>query len=217
MAKTKKTKTKVLGVMVVDRSGSMSSCKEAAEKGVNDFFTERLASSDLEEHWALFEFDDRHDQVFEATPIADVPKYILVPRGMTALHDAIGKAVNYLAGLDSSAQKIVVIMTDGFENSSKEFNSKSIKKLIESKKDEGWQIVFLGANQDAVTVGVDLGVNIGTAMTFDVSNTPGAMSATSNMLARGMDSGVYAYSGQERLESVTKSKSWISNGGYKKS
>lgn len=70
------------------------------------------------------------------------------PGGSTALNDAIGHAMNRLLQHDSD-KAILVILTDGEENASKEFDTATIKKRIEAAQERGWQIVYLSADVNA--------------------------------------------------------------------
>ncbi len=104
-----------------------------------------------------------------------------VPRGNTALLDAIGRAVNTLKERRVNGEiegAIVSILTDGFENASKEYTHEQIKQLIDSCEEEfGWQFVYLAANQDAFAEGSKFGIKMGNAMNF-VASAAGVADAT---------------------------------------
>ena len=92
---------------------------------------------------------------------------------MTALYDAIGITLTRALKL-SPERAIICILTDGAENSSKEFNSDTSAALIKQARDKGWEVTFLAANQDAFAVGSSL--NISRAMTKGfVANYTGTM------------------------------------------
>ncbi|MDQ1532063.1 MAG: hypothetical protein QOE37_2168, partial [Microbacteriaceae bacterium] len=99
----------------------------------------------------------------------------LEPRGMTALLDAIGVGVTEfgarLAAMPEHARPgtvIVVVATDGLENASSEWKPEAIKALLDQQREQyGWDFVFLGANQDAVTTGGELGFARDSAIDFD--------------------------------------------------
>jgi len=88
------------------------------------------------------------------------------PRGLTALHDAIGRAsTEFGASLadmpenERPSKVLVTIVTDGGENASKEWTSTSVKDLVEKQKNNyNWEFAFLGANQDAALVGHSFGI-----------------------------------------------------------
>lgn len=200
---------KIVGLLLADRSGSMVSCKIGAEKAVNDFFTERSNSATSREEWALCEFDTDFGEVFGFTDVAAVPKYFLRPNGMTALHDSIAKSVDKLAGYKKSKNKlrILVIVTDGLENASREHNLYTIKTLLDRKKAEGWQIIYLGANQDAVMEATKFGVTGESSLTYDTANSDVAMAAVSSYVTRGANSGNWGFTREEREKSVASSGS----------
>jgi len=104
--------------IVMDRSGSMNSCREEAENGVNHFIKEQSEASG-ECLLTLVQFDNEYEFIHRGVPIGNVPKYSLVPRGMTALLDAVGRAINEtgerLASMDETDRPglvVFVIMTD---------------------------------------------------------------------------------------------------------
>jgi len=152
--------------LVVDRSGSMRSIQEDAEGGINSFISQQ-AGEPGEASLTLLHFNTRYELVHNGVPIADVPEYQLVPRGMTALLDAVGRAINetgrrlaQLPELDRPGLVIFVVMTDGLENSSCEFTRQQVREMIEHQQDKySWQFTFLGADQDAFAEGGKLGID----------------------------------------------------------
>jgi len=97
----------------------------------------------------------------EVRPLGDVYS----PNGMTALYDAVGDAVTKTGafldslGPDSRPEDvIVVILTDGMENSSRRWDLGQVARLIADAEDDGWQFVFLGANLDSQAVAHDMGM-----------------------------------------------------------
>ena len=109
------------------------------------------------------QFDDRYEVKEDNTPVARVEglsESTYVPRGMTALLDAVGRGVTDLKGkLRSNERALVVIMTDGIENYSKEYTKQRVTELIRSCEDTGrWTFVFLGAGQDSWQGGQMLGL-----------------------------------------------------------
>lgn len=152
--------------LIVDRSGSMQSIKLEAQNGINHFIEEQK-KLEGEALFTLIEFDTEYKVVYNAVPIKEVEKYFLVPRGMTALLDAVGNAINNtgvrLSNMeeeDRPALVIMAIITDGEENSSKEFTRPSIKKMITEQTDKyNWQFTFLGANQDAFKEASSIGIS----------------------------------------------------------
>ncbi|MCA9271003.1 MAG: VWA domain-containing protein, partial [Planctomycetales bacterium] len=156
--------------LVVDRSGSMASIREDAEGGVNDFI--RRQAAEPGEAWlTLVQFDTEYEFVHRGVRVQDAAPYVLQPRGMTALLDAMGRAVvetgQRLARLpecDRPGLVVFVVMTDGLENSSREFSGPQVKEMIEhQQKVYNWQFTFLGANQDAFAEADAVGIAAGGA------------------------------------------------------
>lgn len=156
--------------VVLDRSGSMASVKQATIDGFNEFVDkQKQLPGDC--RLMLTQFDDNYDIVFDR-PLAEIQPLddkSYVPRAMTALYDAIGKTVNdvgsnlsKLAEDERPERVVVAVITDGQENASKEFTQKQIADLIKHQQDTySWNFVFIGANQDAVL----------TAKTFNIPAT----------------------------------------------
>jgi hypothetical protein len=197
--------SKRLIVVVLDRSGSMQSVKTDTEGGLRAFLDAQKEAPG-ETLVTLRQFDHKHDTVFENVPLGDVPAFELVPRGMTALHDAVGSTINavgeHLASMDEGdrpGEVIVVILTDGQENASQEFTSNQVKQMITEQQDKwNWVFVFLGADQDAVAAGGRLGVRAETAMAYGSAHTSEAMTSAGRAVARGSRTGDYGFTDDER-------------------
>ncbi len=177
--------------LVVDRSGSMQQIREDAEGGVNSFIAQQ-ANEPGEALLTLVQFDTEYEFLHKGIPIAQVPEYRLVPRGMTALLDATGRAINETGArlseineADRPGLVIFVIMTDGLENSSKEFSKSDIKKMIERQQEEyNWHFTFLGANQDAFTEAGGMGIKATGAANYAMDKVAAAYMATGAKVAR---------------------------------
>lgn len=172
--------------VVLDRSGSMSSCREEAENGVNHF-VDKQKKHDGDCLFTLVQFDNEYEFVHRAVPINDVTKFTLVPRGMTALLDAVGRAINEtgerLATLEEDQRPglvVFVIVTDGMENASHEFNRGQIKEMIEGQQGGyQWQFTFLGANQDAFSEAASIGIPTSAAANYSTRSSKEAFTAAS--------------------------------------
>jgi uncharacterized protein YegL len=158
---------------VLDRSGSMQSIRADAEGGWNAFVAEQ-ASQPGECMISLVQFDEECEVVYDHVPAREITPYRLEPRGMTALLDAMGRAVislgTTLDAMDEDARPgsvVVVIVTDGEENSSKEFTYSQIKSIVETQQSKySWQFIYLGANQDAIDVGSTVGLDAQRSMSY---------------------------------------------------
>jgi len=150
---------------VSDSSGSMAAIKTDAEGGYNAFIEEQK-KGDGKVFVTLVTFNNLHQVIYEAKPVHDVPVFSLVPRGGTALYDAIGHAINSTTARhaemkeeDRPSKVIFIISTDGAENCSTEFNRAQVNDMIRHQEiKHGWETVYLGANQDAFAVGQMLGI-----------------------------------------------------------
>ncbi|CAJ1581908.1 VWA domain-containing protein [[Mycobacterium] wendilense] len=171
---------------LLDRSGSMQSIKSDVVGGFDAFLTEQRAG-DGDCLVTLAQFDNEYEVVYRAKPLAEVPPLVLNPRNSTALLDSMGKLITDTAAEidaldedDKPGTVIVAIMTDGMENSSREWRRPDIKALVEQQTNEfGWQFLYMGADQDAVEVGKDLGVRAEQAVTYARGKSREAMMAVS--------------------------------------
>jgi uncharacterized protein YegL len=166
-------------IFILDRSGSMSSLAEDTIGGYNSFIdTQRLVPGECKLTTVLF--DDQYELLHDGVDLRSVPKLTskeYFARGMTALLDAVGKTINAvgerLANTDEGErpeQVIVVITTDGQENSSKEFKAEAIKKMVTTQeKDYNWKFLFLGANIDAFAEGGNMGFASRNTAQYDAS------------------------------------------------
>ena len=175
-------------VFILDRSGSMAGLESDTVGGFNAMIEKQRKTAG--ECWvSTVLFANVSEVIHDRLPLEKVPK--LTEReysvgGYTALLDAIGGAVKHVANIhryarpeDVPAHTLFVITTDGLENASRRFGSAEVKNLIERKKEDGWEFLFLGANIDAVEtagrigIGADRAVNYhadrqGTRLNFEV-------------------------------------------------
>lgn len=196
-------------IVVVDRSGSMQACREATQEGVDGFFAAQ-AQQPGRATASLYQFDNEHDTVFAHVPLADAPKYTLVPRGGTALLDAVGFAVTregeWLASLPEHERPgavVLLIATDGEENSSQEWTLAQVKDLITRQREVyGWEPMFVGANIDAISVGASLGVAAHNSMSYapTASGTGNTFTAMSSNVTRGTSGLGYGFTDAERAK-----------------
>lgn len=211
---------------LLDRSGSMQSIREDTIGGFAAFMAEQRKHPG-ECRVTLAQFDDRYEVVYTDRPIGDVPELDLQPRGTTALLDAIGHIVTdagtHLASLPESERPgtvIVGIMTDGYENASREWTHAAIKALISQQtKTYGWEFLYMGADQDAIEVGTSLGVQANRSMTYSRGATMSAMAATGAMAGRlrearaaGADATDIGYTAEERAASADPSSGGAATG-----
>lgn len=152
-------------VCIVDRSGSMNSIRDEAQGGLNGFIEDqkKVGKANL----TIVQFDNEIDCVCDKVNLTEAAEYVLKPRGMTALLDAIGFVISDKEKYTSKDGKtIVVVLTDGNENCSKEWNQDKIFKLINERKEDGWEFMFLAAGQDAISTATNYGFDADAAVSF---------------------------------------------------
>src|SRR3990167_6933613 len=138
----KQKKTEI--IIVLDRSGSMATIKDDMVGGLNAFIKNQRDLT-IPCSVSLYQFDTDYEIVCENVPLADFADIALVPRGCTSLLDALGRTLARTR--DKKTKKLVVVITDGHENSSREFNVQTVKKAIEKRRASGWEFIFLGADE----------------------------------------------------------------------
>jgi hypothetical protein len=149
-------KTKTYTAIVADRSGSMHKIKDEAQGGIRGFIDKLAVMTEVKNLVTLYEFDSVFAKVFGPVKAEGAPEYVLEPRGMTALYDAVGlaiedskKIIGALPDKDKPDKVALVIMTDGEENQSKEHTFESVQNLVADRQGAGWQIVFLAGTLEA--------------------------------------------------------------------
>ncbi len=195
---TDQNKTAIM--MIVDRSGSMRPLSQDVVGGFNQFVEEQKKEPG-DATLTLVQFDHEYEVVYVNKPLSEVPSLVHQPRGGTALLDAVGRGIVELGEAlakepeDKRPGKvIVVIMTDGEENSSNEWTNEQIKeKITEQREKYSWEFVFTGANVDSFSVANAMGIQHAAAYTCDVAgvaNNFGAISrgVSSYRSGRGYDS-----------------------------
>ncbi|MBO4867851.1 MAG: VWA domain-containing protein [Ruminococcus sp.] len=155
-------------VFVLDRSGSMAGLESDTVGGFNSLIKDQK-NSEGKAFVTTVLFDTEFIYVHDRADISKVKPLTekdYVPRGCTALLDAVGMTIQHIAGIhkyarpeDVPSKTIFVITTDGMENASREFRYDTVKKLIEKEqKKYGWEFIFLGANIDAAETAGSMGI-----------------------------------------------------------
>lgn len=172
--------------VVLDRSGSMSSISDATIKGYNEYLGQLRKEAKGEVAWNLTLFDDRIEEPVVDTPIAEVEllsNKTFVPRGSTALIDAVCRTIkDHQSEVPKNEKAIMVIITDGYENASREYSTERLKELVkELEAKKNWTLTYLGANQDAWSVAQDLGFSRGNVNSYHATDlgVKGAFAAMS--------------------------------------
>ena len=155
-------------VFILDRSGSMGGLERDTIGGFNSMLEKQkktpgktLVSTVLFDHESIV----LHDRI----PLSDVRPMTeddYVPRGSTALFDAVGDAIRHIGTIhkyacpeDVPAKTLFVITTDGMENASRRYDRADIRRMIDRQtKQYGWEFLFLGANIDAAETAESIGI-----------------------------------------------------------
>jgi hypothetical protein len=184
---------KALIAVLLDRSGSMESIKSDTEGGFNAFIAEQRKQPG-EVNVTLAQFDTEYEVVYANKSVGDVPRLDLQPRGGTALYDSLGRLITDVGAALAATQEddrpgkvIVVVMTDGHENSSTEWTHDAVSSVIRRQEgDYAWEFVFLGANMDAVAIGQQLGFAADRSMTYATTGAgvASAFAANSDLVSR---------------------------------
>ena len=159
---------------LIDRTGSMRGLGSDVVEGYNGFVAKQRSGSG-ECSLALVQFDsnDPCEVIHDAIPIHRVPDLTrdrYQPRGMTPLLDALGTLVaaagTRLERLGHDEDQIVAVITDGLENASRNWSRDELFDLVNARKDAGWTLVFMGANQDSYVEAGGLGLDHGSILNF---------------------------------------------------
>lgn len=210
-------------LLILDESGSMGSVKKETLSGLNE---QLKTIKNLEQKYpdqeyfvSIIKFDDEIVPLFENIPAGKVNELTendYRPDAMTALHDAIGISVEKLkARIESKlntgeASTLVVILTDGLENASKEYDAARIKTLITDLEKTGmWTFTFIGANQDAILTSRSLGINVNNTVNYSSSGKGTKLafaSVNSAMMKRAVytDAGAYGATTCNFMSEVTR-------------
>ncbi len=184
---------------ILDKSGSMDSVKSATISGFNEYIGTLKKDREVEYDLLLTLFDTDIIE-FERSPISnivDLTDKTYQPNGGTALYDAAVSTIKDAEKVNSG-KNLVVIMTDGGENASKEYNEKDLKSLIERLEKTGkWTFVFLGANQDSYATAARFGVSAMNITNFNA--TTAGVGATMRAVAH--NTVAYASSGNTTTDS----------------
>jgi hypothetical protein len=164
---------------VLDRSGSMQSLAADAIGGFNAFLSDQKQLPGRA-NFTLVLFDHEYLVLHRNVDIRQVPELdnkSYVPRGNTALLDAVGRTIDdlgtYLARTPEQlrpAKVMVAIFTDGLENSSRVYTTDRLAASIQHQQEKyNWEFLFLAANQDAIASAAKIGIPGGQAVNFTAS------------------------------------------------
>ena len=154
-------------IFILDRSGSMGGLESDTIGGFNATISDqKKIDGETRVTTILFDnfFEVLHDRI-NLQDIAPLTNKDYFVRGSTALYDAVALGIRKIANVqkqtmpEGRADKVImVITTDGYENSSRETNAAMLHKMIDDCKKEGWEFLFLGADIDAQAAAGSIGI-----------------------------------------------------------
>ena len=175
--------------VALDRSGSMSGEKwTSAIDSINDYIT-NLQKEEVEGDVTVIAFDSNMQGNVRLEPILEnksiayfkrISPEVLTPSGMTPLYDAAAHVMD-LALKSKAERAVVVIMTDGAENSSREYTQISVKQKVDTVTKKGYEVIFLGANFDVSQYTAQAGLNQTKMRSFDLLNMNARMAMSSDL------------------------------------
>ena len=163
-------------IAIIDRSGSMNGKENDTIGGINSAF--QLLKDEKEENVdikvSVKLFDDKEELLFRSIDLESfrpLTRKQFVPRGQTALLDAIGNTLTYfmqkkLFDNNSYNNCLIYITTDGYENCSKIYTYDKIKKMIIQAERYNIKVIYLAANQDAILEASKFGIHSGSALNY---------------------------------------------------
>lgn len=148
--------------VVLDRSGSMAAIADDIVGGFNEFLArQRAEAGEARITVAQFDSEDPFELLIDGMPVrevTDLRREAYQPRGTTPLYDAIGSMIGRIDAVSAGhdEDQLMVIVTDGLENASREHDRASVFSMITDRRRRGWSFLFLGADQDSYASGASL-------------------------------------------------------------
>lgn len=209
-------------LVVLDRSGSMEDIKAEMCSGFDSFIATQRAIPG-EAYVTLVQFDSMGiDTVYARVPLTLVPSLVLEPRGGTPLLDAMGGTIKGQGerfdrmSRDTKPEAVImVVITDGLENSSRKYTRDQVREMVQlQQKEWGWTFLYIGADQDAIHEAHNYGLMA--SMSLDTAKTPeanaGMYSVLNKAVAHTRSTGAqYNITSDDRDEAL--GGTWGGNGG----
>ena len=168
---------KIYNLIILDESGSMQSIKPQAITGLNETFQTIESAQDKYENQShyvtLVSFNSyKVKTIYDCCPvhhIKELPSTDYQPSACTPLYDAMGISLTKLkTEVKDEDNVLVTIITDGYENASREYSGKAIAQLVEELKAKGWIFTYIGANQDVEKEASSMSINNSMRFNADV-------------------------------------------------
>lgn len=204
-------------IVVLDRSGSMAGIKSDMVGGLRTFVEEQRKVG--EAGFTLARFDEQYEVVMEGVPLSkvNITDDILVPRNRTALLDALGRTVTLqgerfakMAASEKPERVVLLVITDGLENASREWTRTAVAALLKRQQDEWkWGVTILGCGIDAITQGQEVAIPMAAALSVGKSSEEigSAFAAAGSLVAAYRSTGaVMSYSPEARARALRSHK-----------
>ena len=168
---------KIYNLIILDESGSMQNIKLQAITGLNETLQTIKSAQDKydnQSHYVtLVSFNSsKVKTIYDCCPIHEVHEicsYDYLPNACTPLYDAMGISLTKLrTEVKDEDNVLVTIITDGYENASREYSGKAIVQLVEELRANGWIFAYIGANQDVEKVASSMGIKNSLRFNADV-------------------------------------------------
>jgi hypothetical protein len=171
----------------------MQAIEDDTRGGFNSFLTDQRAEEG-QATVTLVDFDTTVDVTYRGRDVEEAPELTesaYTPGGQTALHDAMVTAIEQadarfdgMTAEQTPENVVIVVLTDGKENAS-ETPKATVKKMVEARQEAGWEVLFIGANQDAALTGGEIGVDKDRTLNMDASSegTQAAYDSASEQLS----------------------------------
>jgi len=184
-------------IFVIDRSGSMSSIRADMIGGFNTFIKSQRDANIGDCRVFAYKFDTDYETLFENLELASVPMLTYAnyqPRGGTALYNSLGKTVvdmgiklSSLPESERPEKVLIVTITDGEDNETlvnykdARFSAEDVKEMTKHQTEKyKWDFAYIGANQDAWSVGSSMGVTNNLNYVASAAGTAGAFKSLSS-------------------------------------
>ncbi len=159
-------KTRIFNLIILDESGSMSDIKKQAIDSVNETVQtckEAQKKHEDQVHYvSLVTFNDDAKVIYDCVSVDEIKELnrdSYCPNCCTALYDAMGMSLTALKAKVAEADRVLVtVVTDGYENASREYTGSAIKALVDELKEKGWVFAYIGANQDVEKVAATISI-----------------------------------------------------------
>lgn len=166
-------------IFILDRSGSMRGLESDTIGGYNSFLDKQKSQAGKTNITTVL-FDDKYEILYNGVDVSDarIDQTQYYVRGMTALYDAVGKTIldvgirlSRTPEAERPGKVIMVITTDGAENSSREFSGRQIQAMISHQQEKyNWEFLFFGANIDTAVAARELGIDADNSIAYQASS-----------------------------------------------